>query len=154
MPRGTYSARDFGTTPSRCGHGLDGAIGYQGERLAETPAIAPYSDKNPPRSGIKAIQADRSTRLWILIDELRDDWRENMEEVPGSRGINLRLTHGDAGIFSTRIDVLDLTTGTIIGRTRSEHMSAFMGEGLILQNRRTDDGFPEIVIWSFGWKES
>ena len=94
---------------------------------------APQSADNPPPGTIRALQVDSEDRLWVLSWRLRDDWLDMMEEQRRPDGrVTLEMKPGLATMdrFDGQIDVIDLTTATVIARTRMEGVVLvdFLGE--------------------------
>lgn len=131
--------------------------GYRGPEFSEPgePRAGLYGDDNPPRSKIVAMYVDDPRNMWLLISMRRDDWRKFMKEVRGPDGKVGLMPIGDnlAPIFRTRIDVVDLSTGSIVGRTeREEYFDAFLGDGSLLEDRYTKDGTPQVAVWKARFK--
>ena len=129
-------------------------LGLRGPRLNEKEARPErWSPDNPPRSEIYAMQVDSEQRLWVIGLALRDDWRDHMElrRMPNGQ-IAYGPTDGDIRrIFQSRIDVIDLTRGSFIATRRHDALlEAFVGDGLAIENRETETGYPEMVVWRLG----
>lgn len=132
-------------------------------RRLEGPAVSEgqprggvYSDRNPPLSRIAALRVDASNRLWLILSMRRADWRAGMRELRLSGGrVALEPLNDDWGlIYRTEIHVIDLLSPAQIGRTiREEYIDAFVGDGLVLEDRVSDDGTPRLVVWKMSWVE-
>jgi hypothetical protein len=126
--------------------------GFRGPDFSEPGEPRPglYADDNPPRSKIVAMHVDDSQRLWLLISVRRNNWRENMKEARGPNGqLGLMPIDDNLGrLFRTRIEVIDLSSGSIVARTeRDEYFDAFLGDGSLLEDRYNSDGTPQVAVW-------
>jgi hypothetical protein len=131
----------------------------KGERITafEGPPLRindPKSEPNvlyTPATTISTLHVDRSERLWLLIAEPRDDWRNHMDIVPLRDGrMRLQPKNDDSSsIYSTRIVVVDLATSTIITDTRrAERFVAFLGDRSLLELRQLENGIPQMAVWN------
>ena len=126
-------------------------LGLRGPTLNEREAARGlWSPDNPPRNMIFAMQVDAEQRLWVIGLALRDNWEDHMElqRMPNGQ-IAYGPTDGDHRlIFESRIDVIDLTTGSFIATRRHDALlEAFVGEGLIIENVETERNYPQMVVW-------
>lgn len=132
-------------------------LGLRGPRLNEQEARPErWSPDYPPRNEILAMQVDGEQRLWVIGLALRDDWKDHMElrRMPNGQ-IAYGPTDGDIRrIFQSRIDVIDLTTGSFIATRRHDALlEAFVGDRLAIENEETEPGYPEMVVWRLGFAE-
>jgi hypothetical protein len=99
---------------------------------------------------IMAIQVDHAQRLGVVSSRPRNDWLENQREVVRRGRVVLEPIDDDPrASFTSRIDVIDLDSGSIIvSSERDELIHAFIGEGLGIETRYTESGIPQVVIWS------
>jgi hypothetical protein len=111
--------------------------GFKGATLnEEEPAMAPMSVDNPPRKTILAIHADEEQRLWVVVAQPKDDWLDRMEE------------DDPHFLYTTRIDVIDLNTASIIASSeREELIQGFVGNRLGLESQYTETGIPRAAVW-------
>lgn len=127
--------------------------GFEGPLLNETEVLpGPWSREIPPGNRILGIRTDDEGLLWVMIQQVRDDWLNGMEERVRQDGtIFLALKDNMTSIFTSRIDVIDLNRGTIIAtQDRQEFFVSFVGNGLVLENRFLENGTPQLVVWSIG----
>ncbi len=125
--------------------------GFQGPTLSDrAPQPGVFSDDHPPVTKVAALYPDEKDRLWVLILCVKDDWREHMRVVRRSSGRSvLQPINSVSELYTSRIDVVDLNSGSIIARSeRREHFRAFVGEGLIVEARLLEDATPQVGIWS------
>ena len=113
---------------------------------------APQSADNPPPGTIRALQVDPEDRLWVLSWQLRDDWLDMMEEERGPDGrVTLEMKPGLATMdrFDGQIDVIDLTTATVIARTRMEGVVVvdFLGDNALWAGEYVGAGHLRVGIW-------
>jgi hypothetical protein len=104
-----------------------------------------------PSSTVSRIHIDRSEKLWILISEPRADWRDHMDIIPlpdGRKRFQPK-DHDSSKIYSTRMVVLDLSTGEIVADIqREERFVAFVGDRSLVELRQLEDGTPQLAVWS------
>ena len=131
-------------------------LGLRGPRLNEREASSePWSPDNPPRNQILAMQVDDEQRLWVISEVLKDDWQDHMEERVMRNG---RMAYGPTNddmreIFQSRIDLIDLTSGSLIATSLHDALpEAFVGDGLVLENVASELQYhPQMVIWRLGF---
>ena len=131
-------------------------LGLRGPRLNEREASSePWSPDNPPRNQILAMQVDDEQRLWVISEVLKDDWQDHMEERVMRNG---RMAYGPTNddmreIFQSRIDLIDLTSGSLIATSLHDPLpEAFVGDGLVLENVASELQYhPQMVIWRLGF---
>lgn len=148
MPRFSFDVEVF----SREGRRI---VALTGPLLnASPPKLAPINlTDNPFPREVKAIRVDRAGRFWVLSHWPRDDWRSHFIErrQPGGlMGIVPKAggAFDPASVIRSRIEVLDLTERRIVARIdRDEILSAFVGDGLVLQNLELADGTPRLAVW-------
>ena len=117
---------------------------------------APQSADNPPPSTIRALRVDSADRLWVLSWQLRDDWLDMMEESRAPDGrVTLEMKPGldTMDRFDGQIDVIDLTTATVIARTRMEGVVVvdFLGEDALWAGEYAGAGHLRVGIWEIGF---
>lgn len=130
-------------------------VALTGPRLnAAPPKQAPINlTDNPWPHEIVAMRVERADRLWVLSRRPRDDWRSHFIErrqpggvmgiVPKSGG-----AFDPASVIQSRIEVVDLGQRRVVARIdRDEILSAFVGDGLVLQNLELADGTPRLAVW-------
>ncbi len=133
-------------------------LGLRGPRLNEregSPGL--WSPDNPPRNQIFAMQVDNERRLWVIVHVLKDDWRDHMAQhvMPNGR-VAYGPTDGDmSAIFESRIDLIDLASGSFIATRRHDALfEAFIGDGLAIENTETEAAYPQMVVWRLGFDSS
>lgn len=117
---------------------------------------APESPDNPPSSTIRALRVDSEDRLWVMSWQLRDDWLDMMEERRGPDGrVTLEMKPGLETIdrMDGHIDVIDLTTATLIARTRMEGVVVvdFLGDDALWAGEFLGAGHLRVGIWEIGF---
>ncbi len=117
---------------------------------------APESADNPPSSTIRALRVDSEDRLWVLSWQLRDDWLDMMEERRGPDGrVTLEMKPGLETIdrMDGQLDVIDLTTATVIARTRMEGVVVvdFLGDDALWAGEFLGAGHLRVGIWEIGF---
>lgn len=117
---------------------------------------APQSADNPPASTIRALRVDLEDRLWVLSWQLRDDWLDMMEERRGPDGrvtLEMKPDLETMDRFDGQIDVIDLTTATVIARTRIEGVVLvdFLGEDELWSGDFFGPGHLRAGIWEIGF---
>jgi len=118
--------------------------------------MGPMSVDNPPPKTIQAIHVDEAQRLWVVVLQAKDDWPDRMVERPGPRGRAMLVPKDDDPrfLFTTRIDVIDLNTASIIASSeREELIQGFVGNRLALEFQYTETGIPLAVVWSLALEE-
>ena len=117
---------------------------------------APQSADNPPPGTIRALQVDSEDRLWVLSWQLRDDWLDMMEERRGPDGrvtLEMRPSLATMDRFDGQVDVIDLTTATVIARTRMEGVIVvdFLGDNALWAGEYAGAGHLRVGIWEIGF---
>ena len=132
-------------------------LGLRGPRLNEEEASRGFwSPDNPPRNQIFAMQVDAEQRLWVIRHVRTENWLDHMEERVAPNG---RVGHAPTDddwryIFESHIDLIDLTRGSFIATRRHDALfEAFVGDGLAIENRETETGYPQMVVWRLGFAE-
>ncbi len=81
---------------------------------------------------------------------MRDGWEQHYEpqEFPdGQTGIRRRSDSTLDSIYESRLDVIDLQSGTVVARAQLPgHFEAFVGDGLLLQYRELPNT-EQLAIW-------
>lgn len=104
--------------------------------------------ESEPGSRIEALSVEGG-RLWVLVHELREDWRSNSVDV-GSGPARRLLPKGQdvTKWFRARIDIFDVHNGHLLASTRAPGLlAAFIGPSMALENRLDEAGRPTIVVW-------
>ena len=114
---------------------------------------------DPPPNTMRALRVDSQDRLWVLTWQLRDDWRDMMEERRGPDGrVTLELKPGLTTMdrFDGQIDVIELTTGTVIARSRMEGVVVvdFLGDDALWAGEYAGAGHLRAGIWRIGFRPS
>ncbi len=113
---------------------------------------APQSADNPPPNTMRALRVDSEERLWVVTWQLRDDWLDLMEERRGPDGrVTLEMKPGLETMdgFDGQIDVIDLTSATVIARTRMEGVVIvdFLGDDALWAADYVGAGHLQVGIW-------
>ena len=154
----TYSAEQYGSYEievwSDTGRRITGFL-EPGFNDPPRDPEAPESPDNPPSSTIRALRVDPEDRLWVLSWRLRDDWLDMMEERRGPDGrVTLEMKPGLETIdrMDGQIDVIDLTTATVIARTRMEGVVVvdFLGDDALWAGEFLGAGHLRAGIWEIG----
>ena len=112
---------------------------------------APYNlSDHPPPHEVIAVRFDGAGRLWVLFHMMRDGWQRHYEpqEFPGGQtGIKRRSDSTLDSIYESRLDVIDLQSGTVVARAQLPgHFEAFVGDGLLLQYRELPNT-EQLAMW-------
>ena len=112
---------------------------------------APFNlTDHPPPHEVIAVRFDDAGRLWVLFHMMRDGWERHYEpqEFPdGQTGIRRRSDSTSDSIYESRLDVIDLQSGTVVARAQLPgHFEAFVGDGLLLQYRELPNT-EQLAIW-------
>jgi len=131
---------------------------FQGPTLSDVaPQPGAFSDDHPPVTKVIAMQPDSRDRLWVLIWDVKEDWRSHMREVTMSGGrVVLQPKDGLLNhMYDSRLDVLDLSTGTIVARwTGNRFFGAFTGGATLVEFRALPDGTPQLALWQYALADS
>ena len=131
-------------------------LGLSGPRLNDRePSRGRWSPDNPPRNRIFAMQVDDQQRLWVIGSARKDDWQDRMEQrvMPNGQAAYVPVDDDMKAIYETRIDLIDLTSGSFIATRRHEALlEAFIGDGLIIENAETELSYPQMVVWRLGFE--
>ncbi len=116
---------------------------------------SPEARDNPPTNTIRALRVDSEDRLWVLSWKRRDDWLDMMEERRGPDGrVSLEMKPGLGTIdrFESRIDVIDLSSATVLARTRMEGVAVdFLGDDALWAGEFVGAGHLRVGIWKIGF---
>ena len=112
---------------------------------------APFNLTDHPRPHeVIAVRFDDADRLWVLFHMMRDGWQRHYEpqEFPdGQTGIRRRSDSTLDSIYESRLDVIDLQSGTVVARAQLPgHFEAFVGDGLLLQYRELPNT-EQLAVW-------
>ena len=155
----TYSAEWYGPYEiqvwSETGRRVTGFIDPAFNSPPHDPE-APRSAGNPLPSTIRALRVDSEERLWVMSWRLRDDWLDMMEERRRPDGrVTLEMKPGLATMdrFDGQIDVIDLTSATVIARTRMEGVVVvdFLGGNALWTGEYVGAGHLRAGIWEIGF---
>jgi len=131
------------------GHRLQG---WKGAALnARTPSPGRWTIESPPPSRIEGMQVDDAGRLWILSVQVKENWRELMDEelLPtGQLALRMKPGYSSTSLYSSRIEVLDLNSGSLIAsRDYPNIFVAFIGDSLLLETIEEKSGTPRLAVW-------
>ena len=112
----------------------------------------PYNLTDHPKPHeVIAVRFDDADRLWILFHMMRDDWERHYEprEYPGGLVGVRRLPNSTLdSIYESRLDVIDLQSGTVVVRARLPGLfEAFVGDGLLLEYRELPNAEMQLAVW-------
>ena len=155
----TFSAEQYGSYEIEVWNGAGRRItGFLEPEFNDPPRDpeAPESADNPPPSSVRALRVDPEDRLWVLSWRLRDDWLDMMEERRGPDGrVTLEMKPGLETIdrMDGQLDVIDLTTATVIARTRMEGVVVvdFLGDNTLWAGEFLGAGHLRAGIWEIGF---
>lgn len=135
-------------------------VGFSGPKLnqREVRPGAFNLEDNPIPSAIIDIQPDTDARLWVILRIPKEDWRRHVEKHVYRNGfVGLRTRPGSTedSLFSYRLDVIDLASGSLVARRESEeHLTGFIGPGLLFENNAGRDDVPHVRVFRAGLKGS
>lgn len=127
--------------------------GFTGPQLNAREVLWTFynRDDNPIPSEIHDIQVDGAGRIWIMSRRVKDNWQAHYVDYvypDGRIGIRLKPGSTQDSVRTTRIEVIDLQSRTIIARRDGgPFLTGFLGQGLLFENRSTDNGIPQIAVW-------
>ena len=122
------------------------------ERLNEAEVRqVPYNlTDHPMPHEVIAVRLDDADRLWVLFHMMRDGWERHFEpqEFPGGQvGIRRRSNSTSYSIYESRLDVIDLQSGTVVVRALLPGLfEAFVGDGLLLEYRELPNT-EQLAVW-------
>lgn len=116
----------------------------------------PEAADNAPASTIRALRVDSEDRLWVLTWRLRHDWLDMMEERRGAGGrvrLEMKPEYQAIDRFDGQIDVIDLTSATVIARTRMEGVVLvdFLGDDALWAGEFFGPGHIRAGIWEIAF---
>ena len=132
-----------------------------GTRLVELHREAPLNEvevrqvpynltDHPKPHEVIAVRLDDADRLWVLFRMMRDGWEQHYEPrvyPDGQVGIRQLPNSTTDSIYESRLDVIDLQSGTVVVRARLPGLfEAFMGDGLMLEHRELPDT-EQLAVW-------
>lgn len=132
-----------------------------GTRLVELHREAPLNEvevrqvpynltDHPKPHEVIAVRLDDADRLWVLFRMMRDGWEQHYEPrvyPDGQVGIRQLPNSTMDSIYESRLDVIDLQSGTVVVRARLPGLfEAFMGDGLMLEHRELPDT-EQLAVW-------
>jgi hypothetical protein len=127
-------------------------LGLEGPRLndREIPAVG-WSHANPPPQGlISGIRVYDGDRLFVLSYQRRENWLDSARESIRPNGV-VALDTVDGmldGFYTSRIDVIDLSTATLIASgTHERILSQFLDDYLVADFGVTEEGDWRVSIW-------
>lgn len=151
-----YSARSYDYLIQVWSESGRRILGLRGPTLNEREASRePWSPDNPPPNRIHAMQVDDERRLWVIISVRKDDWQDRMElrRMPNGRVAYVPIADDFREIFQMRIDLIDLTSGSLIATRRHDALlEAFVGDGLVIETVENERNYPQMVVWRLGFE--
>ncbi len=112
---------------------------------------APYNLTDHPKPHEVMAVRFVDDRLWILFRMMRDDWKRQYElrRLPGGQtGIRRRPDSWLDSIYQSRIDVLDMQSGTVVARVDLPGLfEAFVEDGLLLEQRELPNAEIQLAVW-------
>lgn len=126
--------------------------GFRGPALNATPVRAGrLTPENPPPNKIFAMRVQEPALLWVVSWQRKGEWRKSMVEKVGPGGrVTLDMKDGAPyeRMFSSRIEVIDLNTASIIATREGDEMFAnFLDADLVFGDHHREDGTPQVGIW-------
>lgn len=126
--------------------------GFRGPTLNETfPDLGHpgFSLDSPPRTQIFAIAVDEDERLYVAMMQLRSDWLKQAVPMPGGPEGALMPEDGDVSLwFTSRIDIIDLPTATIVASAEHDGMLVrFLPGQRVVEIRYDEFGDLQLAIW-------
>ena len=111
----------------------------------------PYNlTDHPMPHEVIAVRLDDADRLWVLFHMVRDGWERHFEpeEYPGGLvGIRQLPNSTFDSIYESRLDVIDLQSGTVVARAQLPGaFETFVGDGLLLQYRELPNA-EQLAVW-------
>ena len=112
----------------------------------------PYNlTDHPMPHEVMAVRFDDADRLWVLFRMVRDGWERHYEprEFPGGLvGVRRRPDSTLDSIYESRLDVIDLQSGTVVVRAQLPGLfETFVGDGLLLQQRELPNAEIQLAVW-------
>ncbi len=103
----------------------------------------------------QAVRFDSMGRLWTLSWEPRADWRDRVMTANGPGGLKLlRQRDDDQGLYVSRLEVIDLSTGALLGSTTDSTMVwGFLSPDRLYGFDYSEQGDPQLVIKQFSFHE-
>ena len=112
----------------------------------------PYNlTDNPRPHEVIAVRFDDADRLWVLFRMMRDGWERHYEprEFPGGLvGIRQLPNSTLDSIHESRLDIIDLQSGTVVVRAQLPGLfETFAGDGLLLEHRELPNAEIQLAVW-------
>lgn len=118
---------------------------------AKEPIAGTISADNPPPNKIFALRPDEAGRLWVIHWRRRPEWLKEMEPrvyEGGQVALDMKGASPYQAMFVCQVDVIDLSTGTVIAtRDGPEMFLGFVGGGLVFGLEYDDEGVVRVGIW-------
>ena len=110
----------------------------------------PLGASSPPGGLFVAMRVDQADRLWTITWVPRENWKDNMREVELPDGtVSYQPTRGNASMYTTAVEVIDLASGEILARSElDERVEGFLGEDRMYGNRLDEQDVPWLVVWT------
>lgn len=120
----------------------------------EGPPLNPQStDRSGLESQIMDVKLDANDRLWLVIRRPRPDWSDFMTvDASGRSVMRPGVSISALDLYTHRIEVVDLGTGSVIARLDREaeqgSFYSFIGENEIVAFESTPLGDYRLGIWT------
>jgi len=108
--------------------------GLRGEPLLNSAnfLLEPASPDNPPPNIIGQIRTDPDGLLWVSLAARRTDWLETRIPHPSGDGFIEPALEDITGIFQGRLDVIDLSTCTLVASRLHDPMLVLLDDRTVL----------------------
>jgi hypothetical protein len=129
----------------------------QGPRLNRHEILpVPFNrSDNPVPAEIVDVRA-AGAYLWILLKLPKEGWESHMEdyEIPGGmRLMRIKKESTLADVYQSRVDVIELTSGTVVGRrSLAGVITGFADDNSLVENRTGADEVPRIITWGISFR--
>ncbi len=108
--------------------------GLRGEPLLNSAnfLLEPASPDNPPPNIIGQIRTDSDGLLWVSLAARRSDWLETLIPDPSGDGFIEPALEDITGIFQGRLDVIDLSTCTLVASQLHDQLLLLLEDRTVL----------------------
>ena len=123
--------------------------GLRGEPLLNRAdfRVEPPSLDNPPPNLIGQIRPDSDGMLWVSLVARRSDWLETLIPDPSGAGFVEPAIEDITGIFQGRLDVIDLSTCTLVASQLHDQLLLLLEDRTVLGLGFTELGANTLDVW-------
>ncbi len=123
--------------------------GLRGEPLLNRAdfRVEPPSLDNPPPNLIGQIRPDSDGLLWVSLVARRSDWLETLIPDPSGAGFVEPAIEDITGIFQGRLDVIDLSTCTLVASQLHDQLLLLLEDRTVLGLGFTELGANTLDVW-------